>query len=944
MGNKWQLAALLLGLQVSLEQHGTFAKESKRKLFPKSEGLSLEEFDKILHTDIIRELQVNRHLKDDKTIKGRHKKSRRSRESLSSIDLWNAATEMEWEYLNDRSENLDYYLDQEGNEEDLSGSYYGIEKDEEVVDSLSPFIICDPEPKSGHKAKIFIQNYFKQNFNHFVQLQTIYNREMLTCFVAEISGEMAASVESPLKVQPVFPEMKIAKGLVDSIAMREPGMDDDKIFHRITVTLCPGIGGTKEKAMDIGKSIIESLHFVNPSHRMMRQSTKNRILRRNLMVQAKSQSLNSTATLAFNFHDSRARSLIWSRALEEGLDTNKACREVFTRTEVSGTQMGDTIVVTFEEHPATSSLEVSASSCILAIVATFASDPQVCDIGKMPQVGINNVNAQWITQSDVPNQRPWFDSGLTGKGQVVGVSDSGIDMDNCYFWDSKGSFNADGSVDQSRRKIVKYDPFVDAVDFKYNGHGTHVAGTIAGHRAVDGKTESNGNADGVAKDAKIAMFDIAKPGRYSLPPDISDVFDSGKSAGANIHSASWGASSESGYGLLNKYFDGYSYSDDNFLAIVAAGNHGYSSSQNQFDMPNTIFEPASAKNVLTVGSSQNAGYRKGHDYISYFSSRGPTFDGRTKPDIIAPGQPILSAASRGHLVGECDDTWGTSNKFGTSMATPVVSGTAALVRQYFEDGYYPTGKQNHGHQMVPSGALVKAVLINGAQALQGVDNVYHETPSSEYDTHQNFGRISLADSLKLDGKNTLKTLVYDRKVIKDGETEMKTVKINMNGGCVANKLSVTLVWMDPPAPAQCTECLINNLDLFIKKRGHGMVNHPNGLMTPDSKNTAERIKLDASNGEIFDVYVKGTDLEGESQKYALVISGCVEELGNNPPPPPPVVCEDGPGQFLLSIYNKWRTCHWLKTRKPKLKKRLIAQNCKPGKSGWDLCKETCGRC
>jgi len=92
---------------------------------------------------------------------------------------------------------------------------------------------------------------------------------------------------------------------------------------------------------------------------------------------------------------------------------------------------------------------------------------------------------------------------------------------------------------------------------------------------------------------------IDTTGLYSLPPDISDVFESGKSAGANIHSASWGTSSETGYSVINKYFDGYSHSDDDFLAIVAAGNHGYSSSKKQFDVPNTVFEPASAKNVLS---------------------------------------------------------------------------------------------------------------------------------------------------------------------------------------------------------------------------------------------------------------------------------------------------------------------------------------------------------
>ncbi len=68
------------------------------------------------------------------------------------------------------------------------------------------------------------------------------------------------------------------------------------------------------------------------------------------------------------------------------------------------------------------------------------------------------------------------------------------------------------SLNPSRRKVIQYTPFADGTDFTHNGHGTHVAGTIAGHKAVNGKTESDGKADGIAKDAKLAMFDLATPG------------------------------------------------------------------------------------------------------------------------------------------------------------------------------------------------------------------------------------------------------------------------------------------------------------------------------------------------------------------------------------------------------------------------------------------------
>lgn len=112
------------------------------------------------------------------------------------------------------------------------------------------------------------------------------------------------------------------------------------------------------------------------------------------------------------------------------------------------------------------------------------------------------------------------------------------DIDNCYFWDSTGDIVKDGRVDYSRRKVVQYTPYKDTVDEK-NGHGTHVVGTLLGRRAADGKTESNGIANGVAQGAKVAFFDLAMEVNGNLQMSVpSNAFEYVGMADSKIHSAS----------------------------------------------------------------------------------------------------------------------------------------------------------------------------------------------------------------------------------------------------------------------------------------------------------------------------------------------------------------------------------------------------------------------
>ncbi|KAG1674598.1 hypothetical protein FOA52_001847 [Chlamydomonas sp. UWO 241] len=107
------------------------------------------------------------------------------------------------------------------------------------------------------------------------------------------------------------------------------------------------------------------------------------------------------------------------------------------------------------------------------------------------------------------------------------------------------------------------------------------------------------------------------------------------------------------------------------------------------------------------------------EHVADFSGYGPIVDGRIKPDLVAPGSTLLSAHGTGRATGTMD-ACGMARLQGTSMSTPMVAAAAALVRQYFASGFYPSGmKRQKNVYATPSGMLVKAVLVAGAAPVKG---------------------------------------------------------------------------------------------------------------------------------------------------------------------------------------------------------------------------------
>lgn len=442
--------------------------------------------------------------------------------------------------------------------------------------------------------------------------------------------------------------------------------------------------------------------------------------------------------------------------------------------------------------------------------------------------------------ADIINARPLsamdllVPEGLTGKGQIVGIADSGLD---------KGSISdihpdLQNEPGKMPRLIMLKSYSGRAVADDPVGHGTHMASTIVGSGA-----SSEGKYQGIAPGASLyfqALLDTE--GNLKIPDKIDDLFAPAYQAGVKIHVDGWGRSGNY-YAAVSAQIDDFVYRYPDFLPVFGAGNSGPAAS--------TLSSEANSKNALVVGSSQvprPALDSESHnaDQVTSSSSRGPTGDGRIKPELLAPGSAIISACSS---LTESNFTANPSYTLmgGSSMASAVTGGSIALLREYL------TSK---GMTRNPSAALEKALLVNGARMLSG-------GPSRE----NGFGILDLAGTiLSLQEKGFL---FEDNVRIKDQETlEYRFTVTDSN-----EPIKVTLAWTDPPGKAGSL-ILVNNLDLVIRtpNRRQYLGNDFARENRVDEKNNIEQIYIPHPDPGEYVINVRASRL-GEhqtSQKFALV--------------------------------------------------------------------------
>jgi subtilisin-like proprotein convertase family protein len=482
---------------------------------------------------------------------------------------------------------------------------------------------------------------------------------------------------------------------------------------------------------------------------------------------------------------------------------------------------------------------------------------------------------------------------------IVDVVDDGVDNGTTTPLHPDFYTNGD-KVNGTSRLVAAGNCTTDATPNAVGGHGNLNTGIVGAYNNASGAPyiDSNGFNRGVGISpfgrmsySKIfrnsgGVFDISACGN-----NYAGIVLKSYQHGALISTNSWGAAIGGGYDSASQAYDSLTRDaisgvagNQEMLHVFSAGNSGPGAT--------TIGSPGTAKNIVTVGATENVrdqGVLDGcgesnadnADDMATFSSRGPTADGRIKPDIVAPGTHVQGPASQDPGFDGSGVCGGNGNKYypfppvltqtlytwssGTSHSAPAVAGSMSLIYNYYGRVLNPG--------QTPSPALAKALIINSPRYLKG---------SSTGDTlpspNQGWGDVNLGGVF--DG---VPRLMADESTLftATGQQYLRIGTVHDP----SKPVRVSLVWTDAPG-ATTGNSYVNNLDLQVTINGqiykgnvfNGSLSVTGGAF--DTKNNVENVFLPAGISGNFSVKVTAANLAGDGvpgnassldQDFALVI-------------------------------------------------------------------------
>jgi hypothetical protein len=498
-----------------------------------------------------------------------------------------------------------------------------------------------------------------------------------------------------------------------------------------------------------------------------------------------------------------------------------------------------------------------------AVIETAAAIPDIRFLEVTGEIQTTDVNASAMIQSGDPAIAAVWDQDIHGEDQIIGhIELTTPNISHCFFAaDAPNTPPGPG-----HRKIVGLHlPVADTAD-----HSTFTAGCAVGDERGNSGAHPN---RGSAWNAKLAASSIV-PSPIAEDRDMLSRLNQNSSVGAVIHTNSWilPVSHPAPYDFVAVDVDLFCHTNEDHVVVGSTGNSNHAPHVGHLVRKSSDgFQgaPGIAKNALCVvaGSEDGTSVSEG--------TSGPTKDGRRKPDIVAVGCGISSSAGAACVTAP--------EGCATSWATPHAAGAAALVRQYFMQGFFPGGAENPANGFTPSGALIRAVLVNSAVNMSGVAGYPNDT--------EGWGLLNLDRGLTFvgNGRNLIARDIRNSIGLRAGEewTQPYNVTPILGGG--AQQLRVVLAYTDPPGTTAAPRALVNNLDLEVtdpngvKYVGNDFdasagFSRPNSAASGDSLNTIEVVMVAAPVAGVWEVKVRARAVPSGPQGFALAITS------TGPPP------------------------------------------------------------
>jgi serine protease AprX len=444
----------------------------------------------------------------------------------------------------------------------------------------------------------------------------------------------------------------------------------------------------------------------------------------------------------------------------------------------------------------------------------------------------------------------WWNNGYDGGTWDLAIVDTGIDGSHpALTVDFAQVFHDDGKLDG-----LYNDNSASTDDL--NGHGTHIAGTVA---SADATYKGVAYGMDALINAKAGWLTTSGWSSMYWSDAMKAVDWAINTAGADVISFSFGGSTGVSDTDFSRFFD--AVVDDLGVSVaLAAGNYGGPSYR--------VTEPANAYNGITVGNMNDQGtVNRADDTIYFESSRGPTGDGRIKPDLVAPGSDIMST----------NNEWETENDFvpywGSSMATPHIAASILLLMDYMNPA-------------TPFPPIYKALLLNSADnwGAPGPDNTY------------GWGYVNLDKAYT------------DRSYVVDEYVDDTTSRYKFYKGPTMFGDKATVVWNRHAtydgSTYPSTYYNLNNLDLFSYDESDNYVVDSSSTI----RNNVEQVIADGNYASIVHKVKLQGSLSGVAQEhFALALEGTfslVPDPGLSFSPSFPLMAELGNTyQIMANISN-----------------------------------------